>query len=90
MFRRSDLETLEFAGELAEKSGNSELHKAIRIRYNAFAAESSKEKELTENLSAKADLLLANAEHTHSENNSLTSVDTEEMLIECSTKSDNL
>lgn len=84
------METLEFAGELAEKSGNTELHKAVKIRYNAFAAESSKEKVLTEHLSAKADVVLANAEHPHSENTLLTSVDSEETLKECSSKSDNL
>ncbi|CAH1174063.1 unnamed protein product [Phaedon cochleariae] len=43
LFRRSDIETMEFAAELAEKSGNVELHKAALFRYKSFLAESSGE-----------------------------------------------
>ncbi|KAJ8984371.1 hypothetical protein NQ317_003519 [Molorchus minor] len=39
LFRRSDPEILEFAMELAKKSGNEELYKAVLFRYNAFKAQ---------------------------------------------------
>lgn len=32
------MEILAFATELAEKSGNTELHKAVMMRYNTFSA----------------------------------------------------
>ncbi|KAJ8926424.1 hypothetical protein NQ314_021212 [Rhamnusium bicolor] len=41
LFRRSDTEILNFAAELAEKSGNEDLHKAILLRYNVFKSEAS-------------------------------------------------
>lgn len=39
------METLKFAGELAQKSGNAELYEAVMIRFNAFASAMSNEKE---------------------------------------------
>lgn len=36
LFRRSDETTLKLALEMAEKSGNEEIYKAVLSRYNAF------------------------------------------------------
>ncbi|XP_018568237.1 gem-associated protein 5 isoform X2 [Anoplophora glabripennis] len=53
LFRRSDVKTLKFATELAEKSGNEELHKAVLFRYNAYREENgTEEKELPSKLDA--------------------------------------
>jgi len=44
LFRRSNIELLELAVELAKLSGNEELHKAVLFRFNAFnAAKSSQD-----------------------------------------------
>lgn len=53
LFRRSDVKTLELAMELAEKSGNEELYKAVLFRYNAYKDENGvEEKELPSKLDA--------------------------------------
>lgn len=36
LFRRSDSRSLKLALDLAKKSGNTELCKAVEVRYNAF------------------------------------------------------
>lgn len=60
LYRRSDVETLKFAAELAQRSGNTELHKAIMIRHNAFVEANSKKSDKITNRSE---------EHTEVEEN---------------------
>lgn len=61
MFRRSDIETLEFAAELAQKSDNTELYKAVMMRYNAFLAAGSQEEKSVKNV--KPEILNENSGH---------------------------
>ncbi|KAG5877681.1 hypothetical protein JTB14_003836 [Gonioctena quinquepunctata] len=59
LFRRSDIAIMEFAAELAEKSGNKELHKAVLFRYNAFkSVNDEKQEELLPLAPTKAEVVL--------------------------------
>lgn len=64
LFRRSDMETLKLAVELAEKSGNEELHKLVLFRYSECKNESGVEV-VEKKLPSKVDVVLKHLENEY-------------------------